>query len=360
MEAVTQREEVSMTTKGAVRVGMSGLGSFSVVIANTIGRSRKVELVTCFDVAPERRKATRERYGCQEEKSFEDMVRRDDLDGILLVTPNALHRKQTELAARHGKHVYVEKPIANTLEDGRWMIEACEQAGVTLLIGHVHRRYAANRQAKELIDAGVLGKLVMVEANLSSGQGWDLTPGEFRWRSDDSGCPGGALMTIGVHQADTFNYLFGPIKRVSAFFKRLHIPAPVEDVTTTILEFESGILGYLGCSFASPRTNWMHVYGTEANLLRTVARVDRRFDAERTQGPDQSTRLELFEKGKTEPKAVALRIGDPLLEEIDEFADCILTGRRPETDGRSSLKALALIRAAIESARSGRPVDVEQ
>jgi predicted dehydrogenase len=104
----------------------------------------------------------------------------------------------------------------------------------------------------------------------------------------------------------------------------------------------------------------MHVYGTEANLLRTVARVDRRFDAERTQGPDQSTRLELFEKGKTEPRQIPLRVGDPLLAEIDEFADCILTGGKPETDGHSSLKALALIRAAIESARSGRPVDVEK
>ena len=344
--------------KDKVRLGMSGLGSFSVVIANTIQRSRKVELVTCFDVAPERRKATRERYGCEEERSFEDMVRRDDLDGVLLVTPNAFHREQTELAAQHGKHVYVEKPIANTLEDGRQMIAACEEAGVTLLIGHVHRRHAANRKVKELIDRGVIGAPIMVEANLSSGQGWDLKPDEFRWRSDDSGCPGGALMTIGVHQADTLNYIFGPIRRVSAFFKRLLIPAPVEDVTTTIFEFESGLLGYLGCNFASPRTNWMHVYGTEANLLRTVARLDRRFDAERAQGPDQSTRLELIEKGTTEAKPIPLLVGDPLLEEIDEFADCILTGRKPETDGHSALKALALIRAAIESARSGKPVEI--
>lgn len=348
-----------MNNKGSVRLGVCGLGSFSVVIANTIQRSKKIELVTCYDVLPERRKATSDRYGCAQETSYEDMVGRDDLDGVVLVSPNAVHREQTELAARHGKHVYVEKPIANTLADGRKMIKACEQAGVTLLIGHVHRRHAANRKAKELIAGGAIGKPIMVEANLSSGQGWDLKPDEFRWRSDDSGCPGGALMTIGVHQADTLNYLFGPIKRVSAFFTRLHIPAPVEDVTTTILEFESGILGYLGCKFASPRTNWMYVYGTEANLVRTVARVDRRFDVERKQGPDQSTRLELFGKGETEPTPVPLTIGDPLLEEIDEFADCILTGRKPETDGRSSLKALALIRAAIESARTGRPADVD-
>ena len=345
--------------KDKVRVGMCGLGSFSVVLANTIQRSSKVQLVTCFDVVPEKRKATAERYGCAEEKSYEAMLERSDLDGVLIVSPNALHREQTELAARHGKHVYVEKPIANTLPDGRKMIEACEEAGVALLVGHVHRRHAANRKVKELLDTGAIGKPIMVEANLSSGQGWDLTPGEFRWRGDDLGCPGGSLMTIGIHQADTLNYLFGRITTVSSFFNKLHIPAPVDDVTTTIFRFESGVLGYLGSNFASPRTNWMYVYGTEANLLRTVARVDRRFDAERKQGPDQSTRLELFEKGNTEAKAIALAVGDPLLEEIDEFADCILTGRKPETDGRSSLKALALIRAAIESAKSGKHVDIE-
>ncbi len=342
-----------------VRVGMCGLGSFSVVLANTIQRSSKVELVTCYDVLPERRQATGARYGCEQEQSYESMVQRADLDGVMLVSPNAFHREQTELAARHGKHVYVEKPIANTLKDGRKMIAACEQAGVALLIGHVHRRHAANRKVKQLLDEGAIGKPIMVEANLSSGQGWELTPDEFRWRGDDTGCPGGPLMTIGVHQADTLNYIFGPIKTVFSFFNRLHIPAPVDDVTVTVFKFESGILGYIGSNFASPRTNWMQVYGTAANLRRTVARVDRKFDAERKQGPDQSTTLELWAAGTTEVKPVELTIGDPMLEEVDEFADCILTGRKPETDGRSSLKALALIRAAIESARTGRPADVE-
>lgn len=349
-----------MLAERKVRVGMCGLGSFSVVVANTIQRSAQVELVTCFDVAPERRAATSARYGCEQEKSYDDMVKREDLDGIVIVSPNVFHREQTELAAAHGKHVYVEKPIANTLSDARRMIEACEKAGVTLMVGHVHRRHAANRKVKALLESGAIGKPIMVEANLSSGQGWDLTPGEFRWRGDDEGCPAGSLMTIGIHQADTVNYIFGPVKRVSAFFRKLYIPAPVEDVTTTIFEFESGILGYIGSNFASPRVNWMHVYGTEANLLRTVARVDRRFDVERKQGPDESTRLEIFTKGKTDGERVELKIGDPLLEEIDEFADCVRTGRKPETDGCASFKALALIRAAIESARTGHAVEVDR
>ena len=91
---------------------------------------------------------------------------------------------------------------------------------------------------------------------------------------------------------------------------------------------------------------------------RGLTGADPRFDVERKPSTDQSVRLEIFEKGKDGPQEIPLPASDPVLEEIDEFADCILTGRPPETDGPAALKALALIRAAIESQRTGRPVDV--
>jgi predicted dehydrogenase len=348
--------------KGAiVRLGLSGTGFFAAVIADAVQRSKKAELVTCYDVIPEKARAASQKYGCTSEKSYAEMLKREDIDGVLLVTPNAFHAEQAVLAAQHGKHVFVEKPIANTIVDGQKMIAACEKAGVVLLIGHMMRRYGGNRKIKELVHAGAIGKPIMVEANLSSGQGWQLTPDQFRWKGDDSGCPGGALMTMGVHPADTFNYIFGPIKTVFSLFNKLYIPADVEDVTTTIFQFESGILGYLGCNFASPRTTWTRVYGTEANLQCTVQPPDLPFAELVKSVPkaDQYTRLELFEKGKDHPREIAITQGDPILEEIDEFADCIRTGDKPETDGRGGLVALALIRAAIESARTGEKAKIE-
>ena len=134
--------------KDKIRVGICGLGSFSFVVANTVKRSSKVELVTCYDPVPEKRDVTSQRYGITQEKSYEDMVKRSDLDGVLIVSPNKFHREQTELAAAYGKHVYVEKPIANTLDDARRMIAVTEQAKVTLMIGHVHRRHAVNRKIR--------------------------------------------------------------------------------------------------------------------------------------------------------------------------------------------------------------------
>ncbi len=184
--------------KDKIRVGICGLGSFSFVVANTAQRSKKVELVTCYDPLAEKRGVTSGRYNIAQETSYEAMVKRTDLDGILIVSPNNFHREQTELAAHHGKHVYVEKPIANTMDDGRRMIAACSNAKVTLMIGHVHRRHGVNRKIKRLIDEGIIGTPLSVEANVSSQQGWELTPGEFRYTADDDGCPGGSLMTIGV------------------------------------------------------------------------------------------------------------------------------------------------------------------
>lgn len=339
-----------------VRVAVSGLGSFASVIVNAIQKSRKVKLVTCFTRTASMRAAFSQRFGCAQDESFGAMVRRDDVDAVVLVTPNAVHREQAELAARHGKHVFVEKPIANTLEDGRAMIDACRTAGVVLMVAHVARRHAGNRMAKKLLDAGTLGKPMLVEANLSSEQGVTLVPEEFRWRGDDLGCPGGPLMTMGVHHADTLDYLFGPVKSVFSVFARRHIEAPIPDVTTTVLRFESGLLGYIGNTFASPRTNWMRIYGTEANLVRTFTGVDRTVDPGRKRTVDEDTRLELIRSTGTEP--VEFPLGDPMLEQIDEFADCIRSGRKPETDGDSSMRALAVIRAAIESAATGRPVEV--
>ncbi len=341
-----------------VKVALVGSGSWASVIAEALQRSEMIRLVTCFSRTPENRRAFSQRYGCDEEESYGDVLQRKDIDGVFLITPNALHAEQTELAARYGKHVFVDKPIANTMSDGRKMVEVCQKNGVVLLVGHNARRLAGLRKIKELIDNGVIGKPVMVEANFSNNLGFELTPEKWRWRGDDSGCPAGSLMTMGIHHADTLTHLLGPIKAAFSYFSKLYIPAPVEDVTVTILQFQSGILGYLGSNYCSPKANYVYVFGTEANLRCNVTLPNVPFDEYLKIWPsvDRYTQLTLFALDKEGGEEIPLPVGDPILEEIEEFADCIRTGAKPETDGQSALSALALIRAAIESARTGKQV----
>ena len=350
-----------MVKQDKVRVALIGIGSWSAVIANAVQRSSRLELATCYSRTPEKRAAFSKRYGCDQEKSFEDVLKRTDVDGVLITTPNAVHAEHALAAAQQGKHVYVEKPIANTMSDGRKMVEACREAGVVLLVGHDMRRLAGFRKMKELIDQGAIGKPVMVESNFSARLGFELTPDKWRWYGDESGCPAGALMTMGIHHADTLNHFFGPVKKVFSFFSKLYIPADVEDAEMTTFQFESGVLGHLGSTYASPRANWIRVYGTDAHLICNLSLPNLPFDEylKVWSVVDKYTCLQLFDKGKDEPETVPLPIGDPILEEVDEFADCIRTGRRPETDGEAALAALALVRAAIDSARTDAPVDLK-
>ena len=350
-----------MAKQEKVGVALIGAGSWAGVIANAVQRSQRVRMVTCHTRTPEKRQAFSNKYGCDQEKSFEDVLKRDDVEGVLLTTPNAIHAEQTVLAAQHGKHVFVDKPIANTLADGKKMVETCQRAGVVLLVGHDMRRLSGFRKMKELMDQGAIGKPVMVESNFSGRIGFELTPDKWRWYGDDSGCPAGSLMTMGVHHADTLNHYFGPIKKVSAFFNKLYTPADVEDVTMTIFEFESGVLGYLGSTYVSPRANWVYIYGTEAHLFCTLSLPNVAFDEYLRiwSVVDKYTVLQLFEKTKDKPETIPLSIGDPIVEEMDEFGDCIRTGKEPETDGQGGVVALALIRAAIDSARLGKPVDLK-
>lgn len=350
-----------MTDKCTVNLALIGTGAWSGSVGDAMMKSDKVNLVTCYDPIREKRELLSARLGCEQEESYEDVLNRDDIDGLHLATPNHLHSEQTLLAAKHGKHVFVEKPIANTIADGRKMIEACQKAEVVLMVGQHLRRLTGIRKLKELIDAGTIGNPVQIEGNYSQNLGFALTPESFRWRGDDTGCPAGSLMTMGIHHADVFNYLFGPIKSVFSYFNKLYIPAPVEDVTTTIFKYETGVLGYLGSNYASPKAVWFYVYGTEANLLCTITPPELPFEEYLLwwQQVDQDTDVQIFEKGKTGSSKVELPLGNPILEEIDEFADCILTGGQPETDGQGALAALSFIRGAIESSNSGRPAELE-
>ena len=350
-----------MDEQKTVNLAIIGTGAWSGSVGDAMMKSSKVNLVTCFDPIPEKRAAFSERFGCDHEESYEDVLKRDDIDGLHLATPNHLHAEQTLLAAGHAKHVFVEKPIANTLDDGRKMIESCHKAGVVLMVGQHLRRLTGIRKLKELIEAGTIGNPIQVEGNYSQNLGFALTPESFRWRGDDTGCPAGSLMTMGIHHADVFNYLFGPIKTVFSYFNKLYIPAPVEDVTTTVFQYETGVLGYLGSNYASPKAVWFYVYGTQANLLCTITPPELPFEEYLLwwQQVDQDTDVQIFEKGKTGSTTVPLTLGNPIIEEIDEFAECILTGARPETDGQGALSALAFIRAAIESSQSGRQAKLE-
>jgi predicted dehydrogenase len=348
---------------GSDEIGLAliGCGGFAPTLARAIDAAGGARLVSCFDVDEKARRRRAAEFRCREASSYEEVLGIGDVDGVVLATPNAVHAEQGIAAARAGKHVFCEKPIANVLDDARRLIDACDREGVVLMVGHFRRRLAAAREAAGMIEAGDLGVPVLAEGTVTNGQGFELSPGAFRWRGDDSGCPGGSLMTLGIHAVDVFRSLLGPIDRVAAMAAHLAIPAAVEDVNTTICRFRCGALGSIATSYATTRLNRIRISGTEGSLEWATELPDlpseRFFEA--LFDVDRFTPL-VHRPGGGDPRRVILRPGNPYVEEIEEFVHCLRTGARPETDGAGALAALAYVRAAIESADAGEALPVTE
>src|SRR5437899_5833767 len=150
-----------------LRVACIGMGWWSDVLADAIQRSRKLRIVACYTRSEGKRKAFAAKYGCSAAPSYEAVLKDRAIEAIINTTPNDAHLDTTLAAALAGKHVFLDKPIANTVADGRAIPEACRKAGVVLALGYQRRRESYFRWIRKRIDAGEFGQLVNAEANSS-------------------------------------------------------------------------------------------------------------------------------------------------------------------------------------------------
>jgi predicted dehydrogenase len=325
-----------------LKVGIVGIGWWSDVLAGVIEKSESLELRAGFSRTPGKRLAFAERFHCEAAQSYEAMLAIEDLDGVILTTPNSAHREGAEAAARAGKHVFVEKPISNTLEDGRAMIAAAEAAGVVLAVGHSYRRHGALRHLRRLIDEGELGRVSLAEGVFSNDNGLALEAGV--WRSDPAEIPGGCLMQIGIHQIDNLLYLLGPVIDVSAYFARLETKPDVEDVTALLMRFASGAIGYVAADYISPRRFTLVLHGTKANAF---------FDMD-------NDGLRLQRTGEAKPLPEDYERRDHLSAEMEDFAAAMRGHGPPEIDGDKAMVPLAIVLAAARSSEQGRSVALSE
>ena len=345
--------------KKPIGVAVVGTGRWGTGMGYALQRCEEFQIVTCCTRTKARGDRFAQEFHCDHDATFHDVLRNDAVEAVLLTTPNTVHAEHAVLAAEHGRHVLVEKPIATSISDARRIIEACKHSGVVLAVAHNQRRLAGYRKIKSMLDAGSVGRVVSVESNFSHNAGFNLTPEFWRWHEKE--CPGGPMMTMGVHAADTLQYLLGPVESVSAFFKRLCLKTEIIDTGAAILQFESGTLGYLASNYVAPWNYFFNLYGTEGNLYFHLDLPFVNAPATAKYGDnwnyaDRYSGLYLRRKGEDDKIEITLEPGEILKEELEEFADCIRTGSIPETGGEQGLRALAVILGAIRSAQSGQIV----
>jgi predicted dehydrogenase len=334
-----------MTEK--VRVAFVGLGWWSDMLADAAKASERIAIAACMSRSADKRDAFVKKFGGVAKDTFDGVIGDSGIDAIVLTTPNSMHAAQCLVAAANGKHMFIEKPMALTVADCQRIITAAEKARVVLATGQNKRRMPMFRKAYDMVKAGAVGTISLIEANSSSETGFKTTPAQWRWFRNES--PGGPLTTHTIHHADFFNLLLGVPKRVTGFARKIGGAMEADDVVNACLEFETGALGYLGGSFMSPVRKYVNLFGTEGFIF-----IDE--DAG-TLAYKRRGAATLDVVGRWEPKEQQRA---SLREELDEFAGCIQNRTRPETGGREGLQAVAVIEAIVRSSDSGRAVAMSE
>lgn len=325
-----------------LRVACIGMGWWSDVLADAIQRSTKLRIVACFTRSEDKRKAFAAKYKCDAAPSYEAILKDRSIEAIINTTPNNVHLETTRAAADAGKHVFLDKPIANSVSEGRKIAGICRKAKVVLALGYQRRRESHFRWIRQRIDAGEFGKLVNAEANISRDRLGKIDLNSWRYTSE--GMPGGVMLQIGIHYSDVLEYLLGPVKAVNGRFAQLVLPGDNPDVASLVLEHENGALSTLNASYASASEYYlMNIYGKEASAYY-----------------DMHSGLRVLKRGGNGASAVPCPKNDTFVEELEEFANAARGEGAPEMDGEAATRSLAVIRAGIVSAREGRRVEVAE
>jgi len=325
-----------------LRVACIGIGWWSDVLADAIQRSGKLEIIACYTRSEEKRRNFAAKYHCRPAASYEAVLSDTGIEAIINTTPNDVHLATTRAAAAAGKHVFLDKPIANTIADGRAITRACHEAGVVLALGYQRRRESHVRWIRQQIEAGRFGRVVNAEANISRDRLGKIDLSS--WRYQAAGMPGGVMLQIGIHYTDVLEYLIGPIHAVRGQLAQLVLPGDNPDVASLILEHENGALSTLNASYASASEYYlMNIYGKDQTAYY-----------------DLHNGLRLLKRGETQPVAVPCAGNDTLVEQLEEFAAAARGQGEQEVGGEYATRSLAVVRAGILSAQDGRRVEVAE
>ena len=342
-------------TRQPVRAALVGVGAWARVLANAASTSSRIDLTGCVGRTPEKLDAFARETGIPAFPDYQSVLADQEVDAVILAVPNDLHFPMAEAAARAGKHVYIEKPIATTLRDGFKIVQLERNYGVRIVVGHCARFLNGNRQIRRAIDAGELGRVNQIEANFSNGRALRLTSNDWRWYQ--ASAPGGSLSQIAIHQFDTLRFLGGDIASVSAIAARnSSLGAEVEDQWIIGVVFADGKLGTVISNWVSPGIHCVRVTGDKALMSYEV-------DESAWSRPSHLHKnailyKQLQGKGVEDRQQIPVAESNMYRDELELFADYI-NGADCELSAENGYRALSAVYAALSSAaNNGRSVSI--
>src|SRR6266853_1542257 len=329
-----------------VKVGIVGLGRWAKVLARAVAKSEKIEIVAGFSRSEEKRLAFERELGVRAVPDLKAMLTNPEIAGAILTVPNEQHLPVAAEVAKAGRHVYTEKPIASTLEDGLEIAALEKRYGITVTVGHSARLMAGIRKIREAIDSGELGRVAFIEANFSNERALGLTPKTWRWYKDKA--PGGPLSQLAIHQFDVLHYLGGEVVEASSMASKLSpVGAEVDDQSMTLLKFADGKVGYVGSCWTSPGIFSVRVFGSKGLMHYEI-------DFNTWDTPDQLHKKSVLYiqrgiDGYAKREELKVPESDMFRAELEMFAESCRTGKPGELSAYNGNVAVAIVYAALRS-----------
>ncbi|MEZ4733323.1 MAG: Gfo/Idh/MocA family oxidoreductase [Caldilineaceae bacterium] len=325
------------------RVGILGPGA--IAQTHLAGwQQLPVTIAAHYDLRPEMAQRAADQYGGKACRSLDEFF--DAVDIVDICTPAAAHRDNVLATAAAGKPMICEKPLARHLQDCEEIVAACEAANVPLFVAQVVRFFPEFANAKAVIDSGAIGKPGVIRT-IRAGA-FPRTLGSFY---GDFAKSGGVILDVGIHDIDFQRWCMGEVERV--FARGLTFAGePQRDHALITLRFTSGAVGHIEASWASPIGQWR----TRLEIAGDEGIVE--WDSE---GEASVTRIVLNEAGNGKVRTTLNPYGPdihPYKAELAHFLQCLETGEPLRVTPHDGLMAVKVALAAIESVRTGRPVDI--
>ncbi|QGZ67065.1 gfo/Idh/MocA family oxidoreductase (plasmid) [Paraburkholderia acidisoli] len=337
-----------------VGIAVAGLGRLALgQILPALAQSKHARLAGLISGSSGKARAVAQQYGVATNAlyGYGDMARladNPDIEAVYIVTPNGLHLEHVSAAARAGKHVLCEKPMANTADEARRMIDVCAEAGVKLMVAYRCQFEVFNSEARRIVQSGELGKPRLIEAVNAQAQG----SGE-QWRLKGALSGGGALPDIGLYCLNGVRHLLGE-EPVEVYAQIVNPEGDeryreVEETMSFMLRFPSGVIANCAASYGAHESKDMRIRleGGWIDLENAFAYVGQRMRVARRAGA-----IEAVEERR-------LGFKDQFALEIDHFAQCVREDQAPATPGEEGLRDHLLMEALYRSAHEGRPVRVD-
>ena len=252
-----------------VNFAIYGCGFIAGTHADAVLGMKEASLVGCADIKKEAAIAFAERYGITAYADFEVMLNAPEVDVVCICTPSGTHADLAIAALEHKKHVVLEKPMAITYAECERIIEASDRTGAKVAVISQLRTSDGIRRAKEIIDSGALGRLVLCDLYMK----YYRTPDYYKgsWKGTKAMDGGGALMNQGIHGIDMLITLVGMPKRIKSMVGTKVHDIEVEDTAVALLEFENGAFGVVeGTTSVTPGQNRrMELHGTRGTMIIT-------------------------------------------------------------------------------------------